>query len=683
MAAHVVLLVWALRSTVGLGFNTSSDGSSLAPFCERGDHKCAWNQVPAANTQECAHLLCKQAGYVTGTFKKPIYCYSETWYTTKCQEAESCLEDSGGIGLGGHQIDSSETLSYVQTTKQVGVSATCCGSASAALVNSSKECRVAGSNHQGAWEVTVSSAEECATHVLAPPTPSWVPRDNLDTSGCGRQFMYSSATGRCRCCSEGGCLGGNTNQEWDLFDAVPASAEVVVKCADCDVGSVAILPSLSISHGKLSHNTTVLHPCPSEYVGEVGLTCRYGVVTASSTRCYAPCPASERNAGYTVQVSAMKHKQTLSIPCASGYVGSGLTFACNDGVQSMNGWCFRTCPAQEQIVTSARIAVSNLSHGEEVDLRCPNGYVGNATFQCQDGVVSILGGSCNASCAAAREVDNVVVSVGAMMHGQEEIVSCPEGMKGSAKIKCEFGNLSALLSECFTDAPTAFPTNDPTASPTISPAPIVEIIHTRTASRVLRGATMIHVADAARLKPGMKLTIAHRTISEAHTIAKVSESTNSQGLDPGGYVTLNSPLAFEYPQWAYISATASTTMPTAVPVPPPSPSPPTVETETSDESSMGLSMGLIIGSVAGALTCAFCVYFVQRALKLHGSQRITGASVVQAEAVPDLGPVVEAQVVSVAQEQAASVQCQVVHATVVYAEDAPGSNKELNVNDKV
>jgi hypothetical protein len=238
-----------------------------------------------------------------------------------------------------------------------------------------------------------------------------------------------------------------------------------------------LYPSISVSHGIISHLGNVTSTCPTGYQGEVILACNYASVSVLSGGCYAHCSPEEHTVnGHVVQVGAMNHSQTLAIACSSGYDGD-LVFACSNGVVSMDGWCFQACPAQDHAVSltswDTNVSVGAMSHNQQLTVNCPSSHSGSVTFVCHDGILSLIDGACSANCliaekAVATGIGDITVSVDAANHSHQVAVDCPAQYSGSLIFACSDG----VFTHTGTCEPLCLASNVTVGQATISMGPM-------------------------------------------------------------------------------------------------------------------------------------------------------------------------------------------------------------------
>jgi len=215
--------------------------------------------------------------------------------------------------------------------------------------------------------------------------------------------------------------------------------------AHCGAGKIQ-----GASYGGLAHTQEDELAC--EVQGEIQVKCFDGNVEVKGGVCIYDCPAgtmTDEN-GTSIQHGPISHMGNTTGTCTTGGTGS-VTLTCNNEVVSLapqsGERCFRHCtPELVSIEGGLTVTSPEINHGQRGFVPCPLGKLGAVTLRCMDSEILVIDGKCgDMNCAAgtvtfgAVELDHPPINDARQ---SEMPSSCPTGYIGEASFHCSNGTVT-------------------------------------------------------------------------------------------------------------------------------------------------------------------------------------------------------------------------------------------------
>ena len=138
---------------------------------------------------------------------------------------------------------------------------------------------------------------------------------------------------------------------------------------------------IEVSHGKIIEGGKVKVVCPKRSAGQgVYLSCEGGYINVTESTCKRSsfCHAGWIDSGNaSVFHDKLDDLENMVLRCPEGFSGS-LDVTCNKGEVSILGdtGCHQNCPAGRATLDGLQVEHSDLQHGQQVELACPEHYIG-------------------------------------------------------------------------------------------------------------------------------------------------------------------------------------------------------------------------------------------------------------------------------------------------------------------
>jgi len=206
---------------------------------------------------------------------------------------------------------------------------------------------------------------------------------------------------------------------------------------------------LTAPYGELNDFQVASIACPD--TGSLKIECNDGLVSHKGGRCKIGCKAGtviDAN-GTRIEFPYIRHNESIGGAC-SGLAKGVVTVRCNDTRVQMAPMpgerCLRFCRSQPVLTPDgSTIFPPNTEHGNQATVRCPNAQLGLVTVSCYDTEFSVIDGVCGDSNCPESFVysNNAPLSHFAINNGwQAGPTTCPAPYRGIATFQCNNGTVS-------------------------------------------------------------------------------------------------------------------------------------------------------------------------------------------------------------------------------------------------